>query len=84
MVCTLEVCFSRAVAQAVRHQLHTAVARVRAQVSLCGLCNGQSGCGAGFSSSSSVFTCHYDLPLRHVVMRGMDDESVGSRSCTGT
>jgi hypothetical protein len=30
-------------------------ARVRARVNPCGICGGQIGTGAGFSSSSSVF-----------------------------
>jgi hypothetical protein len=38
----------RAIAQAVSRRLPTAVAGVRAQVSLCGICGRQSGAGVGF------------------------------------
>jgi hypothetical protein len=39
---------ARALAQAVSCRLFTAAARVPAQVRLFGICNGQSGTGAGF------------------------------------
>jgi hypothetical protein len=42
-------------AQAVSCQPPTTEARVRSRVSLCGICGGQSGTGAGFSPSTSVF-----------------------------
>jgi hypothetical protein len=38
----------RAIAQAASHRLPTAAARVRARVSSCGICGGQSGAGTGF------------------------------------
>jgi hypothetical protein len=49
----------RAKAQAVSRRPLTAEAWVRAPVSLCGICDGQSGTGTGFSPSYSVFPCQY-------------------------
>jgi hypothetical protein len=37
----------------------TAEARVRSRVSPCGVCDGQSGTGTGFSSSTSVFAFQF-------------------------
>jgi hypothetical protein len=45
----------RAVAQAVSRRPLTAEARIRTRVNPCGICDGQSGIGTGFSPSSSVF-----------------------------
>jgi hypothetical protein len=42
-------------AQALSHWSVTAKARVRARVSSCGICGGQSGSDTGFCPSSSVF-----------------------------
>jgi hypothetical protein len=53
------IILGRAVTQAVSRRSLTAEARVRAQVSAWGLCIGQSGTGAGFAPSCSVFPCHH-------------------------
>jgi hypothetical protein len=47
----------RAMVQAVSCQSLTTAVRVRAQVSPCDVCGGQSVTGTVFSPSSSVFTC---------------------------
>jgi hypothetical protein len=49
----------RAIAQAVSRRPLTAEVRVRAGVSLCGICGGQSGIRKGFSPSSLIFPCQY-------------------------
>jgi hypothetical protein len=48
-----------AMAQMVSRRPVTAETRVRAQVSPCRICGGQSHIGTGFPSSSSVFPCQY-------------------------
>jgi hypothetical protein len=46
-------------AQVVSRRRLTAEAQVRAQVSACEICGGQSGNGSGFAPSSSRFLCQY-------------------------
>jgi hypothetical protein len=46
-------------AQAVSRWLLTADARVRARVSICGICSGQNGTGTGFFSEFFGFPCQY-------------------------
>jgi hypothetical protein len=54
--------FGRVMAQVVSRWPLTAETRVRAQVNPCVIYGGQSGTGAGFSPSSSVFPCQYIIP----------------------
>jgi hypothetical protein len=49
----------RAVVQAVNRRFLTADAQGRVQVSLCGICGGQSGTGIGFSSSCPGVSYQY-------------------------
>jgi hypothetical protein len=49
----------RAMAQAVSLRPPTAEAQVRSWVSPCGICDGQSCTGTGFSPSTSVFPCQF-------------------------
>jgi hypothetical protein len=50
---------ARAVPQAVSRWPLIAEARVRTRVNPCGICDGKSGTGIGFSPNSSVFPCQY-------------------------
>jgi hypothetical protein len=45
--------------QAVSRRLLAMEARVRIQVSQCGICGGQSGTETGFSPSPSILPCQY-------------------------
>jgi hypothetical protein len=62
-----------AMAQVVSRRPLTAEAQVRAWVNPCGICDGQSGTGSGFSPSSSVFPCQYHstVALQTHIIRGM-------------
>jgi hypothetical protein len=55
----IEKYVGRAMAQAISRWPLTTEARVHAWVDPYGICGGQSGTGAGFSQSSSVFPCQY-------------------------
>jgi hypothetical protein len=57
--CSVTLIYSRGVSQAVSRRPLTAEAPVRARVSPCGICGGQSGTWTSFSPSSSVFLCQY-------------------------
>jgi hypothetical protein len=49
----------RSMAQAISRRPPTAEARVRTCVSQCGICDGQSGNGTGFSPNTSVLLCQF-------------------------
>jgi hypothetical protein len=55
-------------ARTVSHRYLAAHARVRAQVSPCGICSGQSGTGRGFSE----FFCF--LPWLSMLIHHLEDE----------
>jgi len=45
--------------QVVIHRTFTAENQVRSQASVCVVCGGQIGNGAGYPSGTSASTCHY-------------------------
>jgi hypothetical protein len=61
-------------AQAVSRRHLTAEASVRARVSPCGICGGQSGAGTGLSPSSSVFPVKIIPPYLSILMYHLGDE----------
>jgi hypothetical protein len=69
-------------AQAVSHRSVTAGALVRARVSPCGICSGQSGTEIGFSPSFSVFPSQYHSTVApySCIIWGMNNRPVGGRS----
>jgi hypothetical protein len=67
------VCDGRVMTQAVSRRPHTAEARVRAQVSPCGIYGGQSCTGTGSSANYSVFPCQYHSTVvvhAHIISGG--------------
>jgi hypothetical protein len=72
-------------AQAVSRRPLIAEARFRSRVSPCGICDGQSGNGTGFSSSTSVFPGQFHstgVPLLGkkkliIFIRGLHNKSQG-------
>jgi hypothetical protein len=60
-------------AQAVSRRPLTAEARVRARVSICGIC-GQRGTGTGFSPNISVFPVNIILPWLSILIYHLGDE----------
>jgi hypothetical protein len=70
-------------AQAVSHWPLNAEVLVRAWVSPCRTCDGQSGNVTGFSLSHSVFHCQYHSTMAlhiHILSWGMNDMSAGGHS----
>jgi hypothetical protein len=60
-------------AQVVSRRPQTAEARIRALVSPCKICGGQSGTGTGFSPSYTVSPCQYNsttAPHAHIYQLG--------------
>jgi hypothetical protein len=73
----------RAIAQAVNRLFLTEEDGVRALVSPCGICSGQSGSRTGFSQSSSVCPISIISPRFSILIyitRGMNNRPVGGRS----
>jgi hypothetical protein len=73
---------SRVMAQVVSHRPLIAEARVRAQVSSCGIYGGQDSTETGLSPSSSVFPCEYHstvAPCTRVIWE-MNSRPVGGRN----
>jgi hypothetical protein len=68
--------------QAVSHWPFTTKAQVHAQVTLSGICGGQSGNGKGFSVSSSVplsVPFHHGSPYSYIIW-GINNSPFGGRS----
>jgi hypothetical protein len=72
-VCVLNDARERAMAQAVSRRPLTAEAQVRALVSTCGICGGQSGTGTDFYSSFSAFSCHCLPPWLSTLVYYLED-----------
>jgi hypothetical protein len=64
----------RAMAQVVSRRPLIAEDRVRARVSPCGICGGQSGSGSGFSPSTSVSPVSIFPPWFSMLIYHMGDE----------
>jgi hypothetical protein len=74
-------------AQVVSRRPLTTEARVHARVNPCGICDGQSGTGTGFSPSSSVFLYQYNSAVdlqTHIVWRMNNMSASGSSSETSS
>jgi hypothetical protein len=69
-------------AQAVSRRPLTAEARVRSQVSRCGICGGQSVTGTGFSPSTSVFPCQFPSIGGPLQEKTKKKYSSSSQDCT--
>jgi hypothetical protein len=71
---SIDLLQDRAVFQAVSRRLLTAEARIRAEVSPCGICGGQSATGTGFSPMNSVFHCQYHyISAPYLLMYHLED-----------